>query len=412
MSSRYFKNKFSDFDGNSVVQVDKNRVCGLVEEYVSAILANTNDSRQDHRGDLYVGDAGIAYMFYRIYKSPVLKDKIPGALNLAQQYIERARNNARHYAKRSDERCAFLCGNAGIYAVSAAISHESGNQSQYQKDLDCFSAGFAACKPINFNKYGSDEVLVGRAGFLSGVYWLQKTLPATPFTSDQILEICESMIQSGIEYSHRNTSTLPLMYEYHNSEYLGAAHGVCAIYHMLLNSSWFDNIQSGAAPKHLNLIKDSIDGFLAYQDSEGNFPITLDNTREKRLVHWCHGAPGAVYLLAKSYLVFKDEKYLRACKLAADLVWRKGLLLKGPGICHGVAGNGYVFLLLHQLTQDPKYLYRAIKFMEFLSDPEFRQNARTPDRPFSLYEGIAGTVCFLADLLEPEKAAFPFMEVY
>uniref|UniRef100_A0A6B2EBH6 LanC-like protein 3 homolog n=1 Tax=Phlebotomus kandelakii TaxID=1109342 RepID=A0A6B2EBH6_9DIPT len=407
MSTRYFKNKFPDFDGASTVQVDVNLVCGLVEAYVKAILANTNLS-DDPRGDLYVGDAGIAYMFYRIHKSPVLRDKIPGALAHAQQYIERARSNARHYAKRSDERCAFLCGNAGIYAVSAAISQELGDQSQCQKDLDCFAAGFGACKPINFNKYGSDEVLVGRAGFLSGVFWLQRTLPQTPFTADQILEICESMVQSGVEYSHRNGSILPLMYEYHHSEYLGAAHGVCAIYHMLLNSPWF----AGANPKHLDVIKGSIDGFLALQDSHGNFPITLDNTREKRLVHWCHGAPGAVYLLAKAYLIFQDEKYLNACKLAGDLVWQKGLLLKGPGICHGVAGNGYVFLLLHQLTKNPLYLYRAAKFMEFLTDPEFKANARTPDRPFSLYEGVAGTVCFLADLMEPEKAAFPFMEVY
>ncbi|XP_055685467.1 lanC-like protein 3 homolog [Lutzomyia longipalpis] len=408
MSSRYFKNKFPDFDGNA--QIDKNRVCGLVEEYVKAILANTGGSDHDCRGDLYVGDAGIAYMFYRIHKSPVLRDRIPGALAHAQQYIERARNNARHYAKRSDERCAFLCGNAGIYAVSAAIAQEVGDQTQCQKDLECFSAGFAACRPVNFNKYGSDEVLVGRAGFLSGVYWLKRTLPKVTFTAEQILEICESTVQSGVEYSHRNASMLPLMYEYHNSEYLGAAHGVCAIYHMLLNSPWFES--SSAAPKHLDVIKGSIDGFLALQDAEGNFPITLDNTREKRLVHWCHGAPGAIYLLAKSYLIFHEEKYLHACKLAAELVWKKGLLLKGPGICHGVAGNAYVFLVLYQLTKDPQYLYRAGKFMEFLCDGEFRRNARTPDRPFSLYEGVAGTVCFLADLLEPEKAAFPFMEVY
>ncbi|GAB0096281.1 LanC-like protein 3 homolog [Sergentomyia squamirostris] len=165
-------------------------------------------------------------------------------------------------------------------------------------------------------------------------------------------------------------------------EYLGAAHGICSIYHMILNSSWFDYSASGQACKHLDLIKSSIDGFLALQDPDGNFPITLDNTREKRLVHW------------------------------SELVWKKGLLRKGPSIFHGVAGNGYVFLLLYQLTKDSVYLYRASKFAEFLSDRNFRREARTPDRPFSLYEGLAGTVCFLADLLEPEKESFPFMEVY
>ncbi|GAB0095874.1 LanC-like protein 3 homolog [Sergentomyia squamirostris] len=411
--SRYFENKFPDFNPNSVLQIDRDYICNLVEEYVKIIVQNTGNPSDDPRGDLYVGDAGIAFMFYRINKSQLLGEKIPGALDQAQQYIDRARSNAKHYAKRADERCAFLCGNAGIYAVSAAISSESGNSGQLQSDLKNFSAGFEACKPLNFNKYGSDEILVGRAGFLSGVYWLQRTLSQAPFPADQIEEICESMIQSGINYSRRKNSPLMLMYEYHNSEYLGAAHGICSIYHMILNSSWFDNYSAyGQACKHHDLIKSSIDGFLALQDPEGNFPITLDNTREKRLVHWCHGAPGAVYLLAKSYLLFREEKYLNACKLSAELVWKKGLLRKGPGICHGVAGNGYVFLLLYQLTKDSVYLYRASKFAEFLSDRNFRREARTPDRPFSLYEGLAGTVCFLADLLEPEKASFPFMEVY
>ena len=33
---------------------------------------------------------------------------------------------------------------------------------------------------------------------------------------------------------------------------------------------------------------------------------------------------------------------------AADCVWLRGLLRKGPGLCHGVAGSGYVFLVMHR----------------------------------------------------------------
>jgi hypothetical protein len=94
------------------------------------------------------------------------------------------------------------------------------------------------------------------------------------------------------------------------------------------------------------------------------------------------------------------------------LIWKKGLLKKGPGICHGVAGSGYAFLLLHRLTNDDKHLYRAMKFAGFLTSEDFINQSRTPDRPLSLFEGIAGTVCFLIDLLQPEKAEFPFMNVF
>lgn len=96
---------------------------------------------------------------------------------------------------------------------------------------------------------------------------------------------------------------------------------------------------------------------------------------------------------------------------AADLIWQKGILKKGPGICHGVAGNGYAFLAMFRLTQDIKYLYRAHRFMEVLTTP-LASAMCEPDYPYSLYEGIAGTVCFLIDLINPETASFPFMNVF
>lgn len=118
-----------------------------------------------------------------------------------------------------------------------------------------------------------------------------------------------------------------------------------------------------------------------------------------------------MYLMAKAYLVFKEEKYLNSCLKMADLIWCKGLLKKGPGLCHGVAGNGYVFLLLYRLTSDNKYLYRGIQFYKFMNSDQFKK-ARTPDYPFSLYEGLAGTACYIADLTSPMQAIFPFSDVF
>ena len=60
--------------------------------------------------------------------------------------------------------------------------------------------------------------------------------------------------------------------------------------------------------------------------------------------------PGVVYMFARAYKYFGEEKYLQACLRCGELTWQKGLLKKGPGICHGVAGSGYVFLLLYRLT--------------------------------------------------------------
>lgn len=59
--------------------------------------------------------------------------------------------------------------------------------------------------------------------------------------------------------------------------------------------------------------------------------------------------------------VFGKEKYLDAALKCGEVVWSHGLLKKGYGICHGVAGNAYTFLSLFKQTGDQKYLHRAIK---------------------------------------------------
>jgi hypothetical protein len=45
---------------------------------------------------------------------------------------------------------------------------------------------------------------------------------------------------------------------------------------------------------------------------------------------------GVVYLMAKAYLYWKEDKYLRSCLKCGDLVWTKGLLKKGPGKVYSV----------------------------------------------------------------------------
>ena len=70
------------------------------------------------------------------------------------------------------------------------------------------------------------------------------------------------------------------------------------------------------------------------------------------------------------------------------------------------------FYLSIRLTGDPKHLYRATKFADFLDTDTFKNGARQPDCPLSLYEGWAGTLCFLLDLSRPDQAHFPFSDVF
>lgn len=57
-----------------------------------------------------------------------------------------------------------------------------------------------------------------------------------PIVDDgRIVAVLRSMIQSGREYAaeHKHVKT-PLMYAYHGTEYMGAAHGIAGILQMML----------------------------------------------------------------------------------------------------------------------------------------------------------------------------------
>lgn len=99
-------------------------------------------------------------MFLRLHQSQHDFKELQPLVN-AQLYINDAKSKALpyHESRSREERCSFLCGNAGIYCVSAGISSSSNNSDEMKKDLEAFESGFDACKPISFSRYGCDEVL-------------------------------------------------------------------------------------------------------------------------------------------------------------------------------------------------------------------------------------------------------------
>ena len=146
------------------------------------------------------------------------------------------------------------------------------------------------------------------------------------------------------------------------------------------------------------LVKPSVDHVCRLKFPSGNYPPCVGDTRDQ-LVHWCHGSPGVVYMLLQAYKVhpgaclntptshpsvspstrliavgcvlsvpsrpvprpqvFGVAQYLEDAVQCGEVVWQRGLLKKGYGLCHGAAGNAYTFLALYKLTHHPRHLYRA-----------------------------------------------------
>jgi lantibiotic modifying enzyme len=116
-------------------------------------------------------------------------------------------------------------------------------------------------------------------------------------------------------------------------------------------------------------------------------------------LQWCAGSPGIV-IAAGDYL---DEELLLA---GAELPWRTGppALEKGPGICHGTAGNGYAFLKAFARTGDEQWLARARHFAVHALE----QVERLPGR-YSLFTGGIGTALYAADCLDT-RSTYPIMD--
>lgn len=68
-------------------------------------------------------------------------------------------------------------------------------------------------------------------------------------------------------------------------------------------------------------------------------------------------------------------------------------LAQGPGLCHGVSGNGYALLSAYKHTKDARYLVRATRFAMWLTE-HWQQLYGHADRPLSLYEVGEGCSCW------------------
>jgi hypothetical protein len=120
-------------------------------------------------------------------------------------------------------------------------------------------------------------------------------------------------------------------------------------------------------------------------------------------VQWCHGAPGVV-TSAHAYL---DEELVLA---GAELTWRAGAHRpeKGPGICHGTAGNGYALLAVFERTGDERWLERARRFaVHALGQVQEARSGRGHGR-YSLWTGDVGVALFAADCLDG-RTVFPIV---
>ncbi|KAM9627422.1 lanC-like protein 3 isoform 2-T3 [Morphnus guianensis] len=289
-SQRCFANRFDDYPGSPAAAPDREAAVPLVTATIERILRELPSlgGPRGCQGGLYGGVAGVAYMLYHVAQCPLFAPSREAYLRAARRVVDAClRYQEGGGEADADTRAAFLLGGAGVYAVAALVYRALGLP-DFARPLGKFRELSEVCAPLSFLECGSDELFVGRAGYLCAALVLKQRLGMEVLTPAQIKSICLAILESGKQYAVKKRKPFPLMYSYYGTEYLGAAHGLSSILQMLL--SYYEYLQ----PADQELVWQSVD-FLMDQEQNSNWPPELGETieRENELVHWCHGAPGS-----------------------------------------------------------------------------------------------------------------------
>lgn len=187
--------------------------------------------------------------------------------------------------------------------------------------------------------------------------------------------------------------------------YVGAGHGWAGNLHAL----WRGRELLGAK-RQAELRERTLQGLArlaVVEDDRANWPPTAA-PGDKRLVQWCHGAPGVITSLRHA-----DAPELLPWLLrGARLIDEAGPLIKGVGLCHGTDGNGAALLELHRRTGDAAWLARAreLAMVAIVQSEDLYE--QTGGWRYSLWTGDAGLACYLMDCLEGRGRGMPGLDYF
>ncbi|KAK7494624.1 hypothetical protein BaRGS_00014022 [Batillaria attramentaria] len=360
MSSREIPNPYDDYQGQKLLAEDAKLDSTFADQLkanINNLLARLEEGLKHVKGgdySVYTGQTGIALLFLHLHK-------VFGSSGTGTSYLETAVGYLQPALRHLNSGVyTFLCGDAGTLALAAVAYSRCGDE---RTSKECIKSLSGLLVVVNL---ACDLLLTLSTGWKS--------------------------------YMNRRVKDprMPDEHLYGRAGYLAAL--------------MYVQTQLGQDAIHREVVVKVVKAILASgqamaQKKRWSHPLMYAWYHEYYLGA-AHGLAGIFYTLL---LVYGDKRYLDAAEKCCDVAWKRGLLKKGYGLCHGVAGNAYAFLAMFRLTKDQKYLYRACKFAEWCFDYG-KHGCRTPDHPYSMFEGMAGTVYYLVDLLDPMNAQFPAYE--
>ncbi|KNE63017.1 hypothetical protein AMAG_08184 [Allomyces macrogynus ATCC 38327] len=384
---------------------DPERDASLLPALVSRVVDGTLRHASDD-ASVYTGTAGAAWLLFKIHNAD------PGSAT-------------HHHSSSALSGVGFLCTPVGALAVAAAVSHHyrsgvefcrrspaahSGSGAPDAAVADTLAQLNAYIRRHAFSPACPSELLYGRAGLVAALQFVARHVPETRDATHAygdalpIAELQPNLVEAILEDGRRGAATLAntypdaprltLAWAWHDKWYLGAAHGAAGILTVLLA------LPDELITPYLDEIKQAVNDLTHLN----GYPTTFDKLCTSytqatdpahAMVQWCHGAVGFGLLFVRAFAKFGDLEYLARATACGELAWEQGIVDKHVGLCHGVAGNAYLFLALWRATRLRPWYQRTLAFA--LTAAHW-QGGRC-DHPASVWEGWGGLASLLADLL-------------
>ena len=346
----------------------------------------------DARWNLYIGAAGTIWALCHLSGKP---DRLPDFSSVVPRLLEPNRNWILNVKGAGlDLRTAgLLTADTGILLVQAMINGVETVAVQLGSAIDANRDN-----PVCEFMWGSPGTMLASVWLYE---WTGQDIWAERFRRDA------GLLWKRLEFVEEADCHLWVQNLYgHHAPHIGAVHGFAGNafatirgWHLLPHSE-----QSCWADRLANSLRRTA----RWEDDCATWPQSIGRHRPGRtaqLVQHCHGAPGIVNCFAG----FADRGIDDLLIGAGELTWEAGPPRKGPGLCHGTAGNGYVFLKLFRRTGEQRWLDRARRFATHAIEQHRRDTMKYGQQRYSLWTGDPGLAIYLSNCIAGTDR-FPTMD--
>ena len=349
-----------------------------------------NNETEHFETPLYDGACGVFWALHYL--------QAVGAARLSRSYaveLDRllALNRARLGESAERERASFMIGDTPIRMISFGEEQTD----ELERALDDLIAGNT--------DHPARELMWGSPGTLLAALFLYERTGNKRWSD--LFRLTSRKLWSHLEWSHQYQCAYWTQDLFgHQSAYLDAVHGFVATALPLIRGRHLLDTEEWIAWERciVNTVQRTADRVGPHV----NWRPQLDSTRDrKRLLQFCHGAPGFVICVAGLPSAELDDLLLAA----GETIWSAGPLTKGSNLCHGTGGNGYAFLKLYWRTHDSRWLERARSFAMHGMGQTQEDALRYGQLRYSLWTGDLGFAIYLWDCLRAE-VQFPTLDVF